>query len=165
MWSSTNSTVGYSCNRRRYGACSGIVTITYSVTNVNGCTTLSTTPFEVYALPVPTLTGPNPFCPGTTAEYLTESGQFNYVWTITGGTIVSGGTSADDNVLVDWNLPGVKSIYVNYTNANGCSGATSTTVTGSTGTIPVIAGPTAACAQSANHFYTTNPIKVIMYGV
>lgn len=157
VWSSTNSTVAsiHAATGVVSGHVPGIVTITYSVTNVNGCTTLSTTPFEVYALPVPTLTGPNPFCPGTTAEYLTESGQFNYVWTITGGTIVSGGTSADDNVLVDWNLPGVKSIYVNYTNANGCSGATSTTVTGSTGTIPVIAGPTAACAQSANHLYTT----------
>lgn len=137
------------------GISAGVVTITYAATNVNGCTTISTTSFEVHALPTPTLTGPNPFCPGTVADYFTEAGQSNYMWTVTGGTIVAGGTSTDDFIQVDWNLPGVKSIFVNYTNANGCAGATSTTVTGSTGTIPVISGPNVVCNLSTGNVYTT----------
>src|SRR5690606_21736745 len=57
---------------------------------------------------------------------------------------------------IDWNLPGLKSIFVNYTNANGCSGATSTTVTGSTGTIPVLSGNNTAFELSTGHVYTTH---------
>lgn len=137
------------------GIAAGNVNISYTVTNAGGCPTAVLKPVEVFALPVPTLSGPNPFCPETISEYQTEPGQFNYVWTVTGGTILSGGTSTDNSVMVDWNLPGVKSIFVNYTNANGCAGATSTTVTGSTGVIPVLGGANQVCNNTTGVVYTT----------
>ena len=137
------------------GVAPGFANISYSVTNSNGCATSVSTNVEVFALPVPTLSGPNPFCPETISVYTTEPGQSNYAWTVTGGTILAGGSSNDNSITVDWNLPGVKSIFVNYTNANGCAGATSTTVTGSTGIIPVLSGPNQVCNNTAGVVFTT----------
>lgn len=133
----------------------GVVTIRYTYTNANGCTTQETMQITVNALPTPTLNGPNPFCPESISIYTTEAGQFNYTWTVTGGVVMSGGTSTDHQITIDWSLPGVKSIFVNYTDINGCSGATSSTVTGTTGITPVITGLTAACTGTSSVVYST----------
>lgn len=137
------------------GINTGTVTIRYSYTNANGCTTQESVQITVNGLPTPTLNGPNPFCPETISVYTTEPGQFNYTWTVTGGVVMTGGTSTDHQITIDWSLPGVKSIFVNYTDANGCSGATSSTVTGITGITPVISGLTAVCTGAQSVVYST----------
>ncbi|HRN78627.1 MAG TPA: T9SS type A sorting domain-containing protein [Ferruginibacter sp.] len=133
----------------------GTVTIRYSYTNPNGCTTQESVQITVNGLPTPTLSGPNPFCPESISVYTTEAGQFNYTWTVNGGVVMSGGTNTDHQITIDWSLPGVKSIFVNYTDANGCSGATSSTVTGTTGITPVISGLAAVCTGTNSVVYST----------
>ena len=125
------------------GKSGGSAIISYSVTNLSGCNTTVTATVVVNPLPIPTLSGPNPICPGATDTYTTEAGQNNYVWNFTGGTLVSGGTTTDNTIEITWDQPGARTVSVNYTDANGCSGATSATVltstgnTDSTGTSPV----------------------------
>ena len=58
--------------------------------------------------------------------YTTETGKINYAWTITGGTITSGGTATDNTATVTWNVAGTKSITVNYSDPGGCGAATPT---------------------------------------
>lgn len=137
------------------GVSAGTATIKYSYTNEFGCTSSTSENVIVNGLPTPTLAGPNPFCPNTIAVYTTEDSQSNYVWTVTGGTIVSGGANTDNTVEVNWNLPGAKTVFVNYTDANGCSGATSSTVVASSGTVPVVSGNSVVCQNSEENVYTT----------
>lgn len=137
------------------GNAAGTTSIYYTVTNAAGCATQVAASVTVNSLPSPTLSGPNPFCAETIAVYETEAGMFNYIWTVAGGTFVSGGTSTSNTITIDWNLPGVKSIFVNYTDANGCSGVTSATVTGTTGTTPVITGVDQLCVSTRDEVYTT----------
>jgi hypothetical protein len=81
---------------------------------------------SVNALPAPSFTAQ----PGATAcanaelLYVTESGKTNYQWSIPGisGTdyaIVSGGTSSDNYLSLQWVSAGSKTISVNYT--MGCA--------------------------------------------
>lgn len=55
--------------------------------------------------------------------YTTEPSKKNYAWSVTGGTITSGGTATDNTVTVTWNTVGKGSVSVNYSNASGCSAA------------------------------------------
>ncbi len=158
-WSSDNTIAATVDNTGKVTGIAGNGTITvnisYTVTNASNCTTTVTTPVTVYDIPVPTLTGPNPICPNATDTYTTEAGQFNYQWTVTGGTINSGGTTTDNTITVTWNQPGTRTIYVNYANANGCTGATSATLTTSTGTVPTVTGPNVVCMNSPGNVYIT----------
>ena len=74
-------------------------------------------------LPIPTVTGPGVLCAGSTGVvYSTEPGKSDYQWTLSaGGTISTGGTTADNSVTVTWNTPGVHSVSVNYNDLNGCT--------------------------------------------
>ncbi|MBS1742856.1 MAG: Ig-like domain-containing protein [Bacteroidetes bacterium] len=157
-WSSNNTSVA------TVNAASGLVTaiapgnavISYMVTDGNGCSATVTIPVTVLSLPVPTLSGPNPICPNSTGIYTTEAGQLNYTWTFTGGTLIAGGTGADNTITILWDQPGPKTINVNYTNADGCFGAASATVTTSSGITPFLSGPITVC-QLSNELYTTDP--------
>ncbi|MEQ9473069.1 MAG: hypothetical protein RIG88_20635, partial [Roseitalea porphyridii] len=85
----------------------------------NGCTASSATvsSVTVNALPTPTFTAEvTDVCAGTTGNvYTTQSGQSNYVWTVSsGGTITAGGTGTDNSVTVTWNTAGSRSVSVNY---------------------------------------------------
>ena len=135
--------------------------VTVEVTNTNGCVaTLNTINIIVNALPVVTLTGPNPICLGSTGNvYTTQSGQSNYIWNIVGGTIDAGGGSTDSTVTVSWTSSGTKTINVNYANANGCTAATSATFTNSPAVVPVIAGPSVVCLNSTGNVYSTDQPK------
>ncbi|PKB18740.1 gliding motility-associated C-terminal domain-containing protein [Flavobacterium sp. 5] len=48
--------------------------------------------------------------------YSIANGKSNYVWTITGGTILSGGGTADGSVTVSWSNIGAGQVKVTYTN-------------------------------------------------
>jgi len=137
------------------GLADGTTTISYTVTDVNGCSTTVTQIVNVHALPVPILSGPNPICPGAVDTYTTESGQSNYTWLVTGGTFTGAGTNT---IIVTWNLSGPYSISVNYANSNGCFAATSVTVTSNTGTVStLLPNPAPAVCLNSNGTYTTQP--------
>lgn len=57
----------------------------------------------------------------TSYTYYTESNQTNYVWTITGGVISDGGTTADDFVTVTWNQLQNTSVEVSYLSSDSCN--------------------------------------------
>ena len=46
--------------------------------------------------------------------YTTQSQKTNYIWTVTGGTITSGGTSIDNSTTITWNTAGNQSVSVKY---------------------------------------------------
>ncbi|MCX6250814.1 MAG: hypothetical protein NTX61_08685 [Bacteroidetes bacterium] len=100
-------------------------TVTYSITPfINGCTgTVTNYTVTVYPLPAPTVSGPTPVCDGSAGNvYSTQTGKSNYVWTVSSGGAITGG-SASSNCTVTWNSPGSQWVHVNYSNSYGCSGA------------------------------------------
>jgi uncharacterized repeat protein (TIGR01451 family)/gliding motility-associated-like protein len=56
-------------------------------------------------------------CAFNQVTYSTNSGMSNYVWTITGGTIISGGQSTDDFVTVSWENLGAATVGVDFTDS------------------------------------------------
>jgi hypothetical protein len=108
----------------------GDQSVSVNYTNGNGC---SATIPKVYAvtvkdLPVPVITGNLEACLNSTGNvYNVQPGMTNYVWSVTGGTITTGGTSSDATVTITWiTIVGTKSVSVNYTNTNGCTAASPT---------------------------------------
>ena len=77
-------------------------------------------------MPTPSITsGPTPVCAGAPGNvYTTQAGKSNYVWTVVGGTVTAGGTSASNTVTITWNTTGSQSVSVNYQNSNGIPGPT-----------------------------------------
>jgi hypothetical protein len=138
------------------GVSAGTSTITYTVTNANGCKSSVTTVVTVNALPLPTLSGPNPICQGSTGNvYTTEAGQFSYNWVVTNGTVTSGGGNTN-SITISWLNVGAKNITINYQNANGCSGAVAVSVANAPSpALPVISGNTTVCLGSTSNVYTT----------
>jgi uncharacterized protein (TIGR02145 family) len=73
--------------------------------------------------PIPTLTGPESVCIGSTNKiYQTEPGMSNYAWSVTGGSITAGGGAGSPSATVTWNTVGTQTIEVNYTNSLNCPG-------------------------------------------
>jgi gliding motility-associated-like protein len=153
-----------------------IITVTYTATSVSGsfsvnaytsiCNGTISPPFPVTVNPttIPTLTGPDSLCAGSTGNiYSTEAGMLNYIWTVSsGGTITAGGTASSNTVTVTWNVAGPQQVMVLYTNSYGCKALnpTSYNVTveplpGSTGNIT---GASLICAGAAGLVYTVSPV-------
>ncbi|MCX6245856.1 MAG: hypothetical protein NTU98_14265 [Bacteroidetes bacterium] len=141
----------------------GAQSVSINYHDSNGCTAVSSTvyPVTVNALPVPTITGNNSLCAGTTGViYTTQAGMSNYLWTVSaGGTVTAGGTSTDNTVTVTWNTAGAQTVSVNYQNANNCTAASpvSFPVTVHPLPSPTITGSATLCAGSAGIVYTTQP--------
>ncbi|WP_075349019.1 PKD-like domain-containing protein [Algoriphagus marinus] len=110
----------------------GDKTVSVEYTNANGCASAisASNTITLDPLPVPTFTvqPSDPVCIGEEVTYTTESGQSNYVWTVSGTagtdyTITGGGIGAASNtVTIQWLTDGTKTVTVNYTDANGCTG-------------------------------------------
>ena len=104
----------------------GLSVGTYSVTvtDVNGCTTTSSTSITQPIQWWPELTGPTPVCQNSTSNvYTTDLGMTKYTWLVsTGGTITFGGTGADNTVTITWTDSGPRTVRVNYTTPDpaGC---------------------------------------------
>lgn len=105
----------------------------------------STAIITVNLLPTPTFTAQ----PGLTTAinsnvtYTTESSQTNYVWTLPGVlntdySITSGGTSADNTIVLKWLTTGSKTVTVNYTNSNNCSASVATSSTSTNAVNPIV---------------------------
>jgi len=136
----------------------GTKTVSINYNNTYGCPALVPTVMNVTvnALPVPTVSGPNPACTVIPEIYTTQAGMSNYTWTVSaGGTLTSGGSTSA--ITVNWNATGAQSVSVNYTNANGCMATSSTNypVTVNATTVPVITGPNNVCVNSGYSTYTT----------
>jgi hypothetical protein len=172
-WTNNNSSIGLASSgsgniasfvAKNSGTTAVTATITVIPTYTNGGASCSgsskTFILKVNPLPVPSLKGPNPICPNTTDVYTTESGMTNYTWTETGGAITAGGTVNDPTATITWGVgTGVKTIYINYTDNNGCTGATSVTVANGAGSSPGLSGPAEICANSTA-VYTTESGKL-----
>ncbi len=59
-------------------------------------------------------------CLYDTVQYSVSPGMTGYQWTVSGGTIVSGGTSTDNTVVVVWEDTTGTSIEISYTNTGSC---------------------------------------------
>jgi FtsP/CotA-like multicopper oxidase with cupredoxin domain len=128
------------------------------LTNVDGVTTSNTASLIVNTLPIPTITGNNSVCTGSiTNVYTSEAGMTKYSWSVsTGGTITSGGTTADNKITITWTTSGAKTVSVNYTNENGCRALAPTIFNVTVSPLPVITltGPSSVSANTSN-VYTT----------
>jgi len=101
---------------------------------------------DVSERPVPTfIVSPGAtICAGDNVTYTTEPGQTDYLWNVPGVagfhyTIISGGISSTDNtVTLQWNIPGIKVVSVNYENSNGCLGVSAATSTTTVNEYPII---------------------------
>ncbi|MCF8379468.1 MAG: hypothetical protein K9H49_07825, partial [Bacteroidales bacterium] len=130
-WVVTNGTIASGSGTRQItvdwttASGAGIVSVDY--TDGHGCpSNTRTVNIDIKPLPIPTITGNDPVCDWSTETYTTESGQNNYDWEVTNGTITGGG-DGNDYVDVQWQ-PGFGSgqVTVTYENADGCSPATPT---------------------------------------
>ena len=80
-----------------------------------------------FSVPVPTIAGEVAVCQNVPGfVYTTESGKTGYAWLVSGGTITSGGTGADNTVTITWTTAGEQTVSVNYFNASGCAAASPT---------------------------------------
>ena len=153
------------------GSASNTVTVTWvtagaqfvgvNYTNSNGCTALNATTYVVTVnpLPVPTISGPNPVCVGSTGNvYTTQAGNTNYIWVVSaGGIVTAGGTTNSNTVTVTWNTVGPQTITINYSNIYGCTAVAPTVFNLTVNALPVptLSGPTPVCIASTGNVYTT----------
>ena len=134
--------------------------VSVNYTDVNGCTATSPTilPVNVIPLPIPSLDGPATVCDASVETYSTDStaGQSNYIWNVSGGTIVSGGTNSDPSVVISWDGSAPHQISITYTDINGCIAAPPTVLPVTVNPLPVpgITGQNNICFGSTE-IYTT----------
>lgn len=116
--------------------------ITVSGTNSCGTSTASTLSVSS-TVPAPSFisaAGANT-CASSSVTYSTQSGKYNYIWSIPGVqgtdyTITSGGTTTSDyTVTLTWLTTGSKTVTVNYSQG-GCSGVTPASSTTSVNALP-----------------------------
>ncbi len=70
---------------------------------------------------------PTTACTGTTSTYTVQSTPGTYAWSVTGGTIIGGGTPTSQSAIVRWS--GAGSVRALITSANGCTAAASVALT------------------------------------
>jgi hypothetical protein len=97
--------------------------------------------------------------------YTTESGYYNYKWTVTsGGTIASG--QGTYQIEVDWTSSGAQTVTVNYETVFGCAATTpasfEVTVLPLPGPAEPIAGDDMVCAGDKDVAYSVNPIPDVL---
>jgi hypothetical protein len=95
-----------------------------TVTATNDCgTSQSSLPLSiaVNSTPEPSVSGPATVCQNWDADYETATNAgSSYVWTVSGGTIVSG--AGTPSVKVNWNISGTGTLQVEEITAQNCSG-------------------------------------------
>lgn len=131
----------------------GDKTVTVNYQNTNGCWATNATTYKVYAKtsPTPTIAGKQDVCAGTTGVlYTTQTGMYNYQWSISGGTITSG--AGTDSVTVAWGSAGIGTIRVNYSNSDSCAASTPTAYNVTIHALPV---PTITASNGGCNATTT----------
>jgi hypothetical protein len=154
-------------------------TVSVNYSNASGCSAAAattSTASTIYALPAtPTFVAPLPgtnVCTGTNITYTTQTGRFNYSWSIPGtaGTdynIVSGGTATSNTLVLNWITTGSKTVTVNYSNqlVPNCGALTSATLTNNVNSIPVITSQPSTAAQSTCIGTPFSPVSITASGV
>lgn len=141
----------------------GAQTIEVNYTGQEGCTSASATILDVmvYLIPNPTITGPiNPCINSWINVYSTESGMSGYLWALSaGGTIVYGGGSNDNLMIVAWTDAGAQWVSVNYQNAGGFPAPSPTILPVTVHPLPqpAITGNANPCYGNTDQIYTTDP--------
>ncbi|TRX70330.1 gliding motility-associated C-terminal domain-containing protein [Carboxylicivirga sp. M1479] len=131
-----------------------------------GCSAFSSIQtITINSRPIPTIvTGNLTVCANATETYTTESGtgESNWQWSVTGGTII--GVDNDFTVDVIWDGAAPHTITFNYDNSNGCGAATPSTenITVNPLPIPNITGPSVAC-NGTTQTYTTPDVGMSNY--
>ncbi|OYT16705.1 MAG: hypothetical protein B7C24_06490 [Bacteroidetes bacterium 4572_77] len=139
-----NGTANFNPNGATTGP--GTYSITYEYTDGNSCYGSETQTTEVHAILTPTITGDATPCQNIDLIYTTEAGMNNYNWVVSaGGTVVSGGTTSDNTITINWGSTGPQTLQITYDNSNG--GCTSNTVTLN---LNVLAQPSASLAPFSN---------------
>ena len=138
----------------------GTPAITINYTNAFGCTAVSPSSKTILVnpAPVPTITGLDAVCRNSTSSYSTQTGMSAYLWTVSGGTIVSG--TGTNSVQITWNTAGSQTITASFTDPNGCVplAATSKTVQVNSLPTPLVSGSTDVCANQSAVVYSTPPL-------
>ncbi len=129
----------------------GSVTLTLTAIGNAPCANVtSTKTLTINPAPVPTISGPNSVCAGSTGNiYSTEASMTGYTWSVSsGGTITSG--TGTNSITVTWNSGGAQIVTVNYTNANNCTASAATIYNVTVNAIPnlVINNPSAVCTPA-----------------
>jgi hypothetical protein len=133
----------------------GTLTVKDSIIGSDCKATSSIFNVTINAIPTPIITGSTNVCQGSASSYATTSNTGRtYVWTITGGTIVSG--DGTPNISVNWGAAGSGSLVVSDSvNATGCKGLSSSYgITINANPTPVISGSKDVCAGTSK-IYTT----------
>ncbi|MBE0649017.1 MAG: gliding motility-associated C-terminal domain-containing protein [Bacteroidales bacterium] len=112
--------------------------------------------------PIPTIQGPDSVCAGTTGNlYQTEPGKSNYEWWLSSGGMITS-TTGSSIITVTWTTPGHHTVYVNYTDPNGCPAADPAAfrvvVAAAPDSAGPITGPTPVCAESEGLIFTVDTI-------
>lgn len=136
---------------------SGNQMVNVNYVNGNGCTATSPTTqsITINPLPVPTISGPNTICNNSSQTYSSESGMTGYIWNVSAGGIITGG-SGTNMITVHWTVAGNQTISVNYSDANGCTAvnpvAYNVTVNGLP--VPTVSGPSTMCLNNTGVYFT-----------
>jgi hypothetical protein len=143
----------------------GIQAVSVSYSNSFGCTAPNPTnfPVTVNQLPVPTITGTSQLCINAVpSTYSTQPGMVNYNWTVSPGGIITGGQGTNA-IVVDWTIPGIHNVSVNYTNINGCTslvpGLFPVTVNALPSAPGQVTGETEICKPKTGVVYSVAPIQ------
>ncbi|WP_162847374.1 PKD domain-containing protein [Sediminibacterium goheungense] len=143
VWSVNNANAGINVSGTLTGQSAGTVNVSYTVTDGNSCTNLTTTTVTVNALPtVNAITGVSPVCVGSTLNLTSTTASG--VWSV---------NNANAGINVSGTLTGQSAGTVNVsytvTDGNGCTNFTSTTVlVNALPIINTITGATTVCVGS-----------------
>ena len=115
LWSNGQTAVSIS------GLSAGNYSVT--VTDANSCTTSVSVTVNQVSSCIPGLAGQDVACRNTSGyTYTTEAGMASYTWAVSsGGTIVSGGTSSSNTIVITWTTLAPQTVSVIYTTSGGCT--------------------------------------------
>ena len=137
----------------------GTYRITYTYTDINGCTKSDWKDLVVKGQITPNLLGDLTACVGVTEPYSTDAGMdpATYSWLVTpDGTTTAGANPWQ--VSINWPSPGNKTIIVNYLDINHCptSPKTETIIVNPLPT-PFLVSPNINVCNQRPYTYTTQP--------
>jgi hypothetical protein len=131
---------------------------TVEVSATCGSATSDAAVVEVKDQPVASLSGTDGVVTTQQETYTAGAGS-NYNWNYTGATLISGGTSSDNTITLQWEATGSGSVSVNYTD-NGCPTATKTIdVTISAQGTPTLVSPVTSVCYNTSQNYNTQTGK------
>lgn len=107
------------------------------------------------------ITGSTQVCQGKCGYVYSVSSITNatgYVWTISGGGIItSGGTTVDNTITVTWTTTGANTVCVNYNTVAGCTAPSPVCYNVNVNSLPTptVNGPNQVCMNTPCSLYTT----------